>query len=445
MEDNLPVESTNRSRMVEKATATDTVAKGMTRVDLAYARLASSEVARDINRDIVLELIRTRQPVSRADLSRISGLQPSTISAIVEQLLAEKWIVEGAAVHRPRGRRPTLISLNDDLVMLAADIRPNQAIIAIVDLNGRFLSREVIPLVSEPERGVNNMVECMKRMQQAHPGKTFEGVGISLPGRVNPATQRLILSPNLKWSQYDIKSAVEKRIGLRVELSNAANAALLSEMWFGHMDGVRNAVLITISEGIGTAILANGQIIVGNDGLAGEFGHIPIDPSGPQCGCGMKGCWEMFASSRAALRYYAELNPGASRVTIHELLHLAEDGDKHAVAALTKQAQHLGRGLRLVTAALSPEVILFTGDITASWPTFGPVVEEELKSQMLAGTVPRMMITSDGELARLRGAGAIALQRHSGYYRSPHATTHEHTAHKPASRSQRLVTANGKR
>lgn len=427
MEGSSPVESTSKNPTLGKTRATGVGAKGMTRVDLAYARLASSEVARDINRDIVLELIRTRQPVSRADLSRISGLQPSTISAIVEQLLAEKWIIEGAAVHRPRGRRPTLISLNDDLVMLAADIRPNQAIIAVVDLNGRFLAREVIPLVSDPERGVSNMVECMKRMQQDQPGKTFEGVGISLPGRVNPATQRLILSPNLKWSQYDIKDAVETRIGLRAELSNAANAALLSEMWFGHMDGVRNAVLITISEGIGTAILANGQIVVGNDGLAGEFGHIPIDPSGPPCGCGMKGCWEMFASSRAALRYYAELNPGASRITIQELLHLAEDGDRQAIAALTRQAEHLGRGLRLVTAALSPEVILFTGDITASWPTFGPVVEKELGSQMLAGTAPRLMVTNDGELARLRGAGAIALQRHSGYYRSSHAVPHKRT------------------
>ena len=106
--------------------------KGKKDVELAYVQLASSEVARDINRDIVLELIRARQPLSRADLARFSGLQPSTVSAIVEQLLTERWIVEGAAVHRPRGRRPTLISLNADLVMLAADIRPNQAIVAVV-------------------------------------------------------------------------------------------------------------------------------------------------------------------------------------------------------------------------------------------------------------------------------------------------------------------------
>jgi predicted NBD/HSP70 family sugar kinase len=395
---------------------------GIKRVDLAYAELASSEVARDINRDIVLELIRTRQPVARADLSRLSGLQPSTVSSIVEQLLAEKWIVEGAAAVRPRGRRPTLISLNDDLVMLVADIRPNQAIVAVIDLNGRFLSREVIPLVSDPERGVGNMIECMLRMQANHVGKTFEGVGISLPGRVDPLSKHLILSPNLKWSQYDIKGAVEKRIPLQVELSNAANAALLSELWFGRMDGVRNAVLITISEGVGSAILANGQLVGGKNGLAGEFGHIPMDPAGPLCGCGMKGCWEMYASSRAALRYYAELAPEAPRIEIQELLNLAGDRNPHAVAALTRQATWLGRGLRLVTAALAPELILLSGDITAAWSTFGPIVQAELNSLMLAGATPNLMVTTDGELARLRGAGAIVLQRHSGYHRSTHSS-----------------------
>ncbi len=161
---------------------------GIKRADLAYVELASSEIARDINRDIVLELIRTTQPIARADLSRLSGLQPSTVSNIVEQLIEERWITEGPAAKRPRGRRPTLLSLNGDLVILVADIRPKQAIVAVVDLNGRFLSREVLPLVSDPERGVKNLAECMQRLQAALPEKSFEGVGISLPGRVDPTS-----------------------------------------------------------------------------------------------------------------------------------------------------------------------------------------------------------------------------------------------------------------
>jgi predicted NBD/HSP70 family sugar kinase len=392
--------------------------QGIRRIDLAYAELASSEVARDINRDVVLELIRTKQPISRADLSRLSGLQPSTISSIVEQLLNEKWIVEGAAARRPRGRRPTLLSLNADMVIIVADIRPNQAIIAVVDLNGRFLSRETLPLMKDPERGVESIIVGMQRMILQHPDKSFEGIGISLPGRVDPVTQRLILAPNLPWSLYDMKKAIERKIPLQVEMDNAANACLLSELWFGRMDGVRNAVLVTISEGVGTAILANGQLVTGRSGLAGEFGHISLDPAGPRCGCGRFGCWEVYASSSAAIGYYVELQPEGYRPTIMELINRSEDGDKHAVKALNRQASYLGQGLRLITTALSPEVILLTGGLTSSWDRFGPLIEAELKGSMLAGDPPRIAVTSDVELARLRGAAALVLQRHSGYNRS---------------------------
>jgi len=392
--------------------------RGIKRIDLAYVQLASSESARDINRDVVLEIIRSQQPVSRADLARASGLQPSTVSAIVEQLINEKWVKEGAIERRPRGRHPTLLALNDGLVILTADIRPKQAIIALLDLNGRFLAREVVPLVSDPESTISKIIFCMKTMRAAHPNRSFDGIGISMPGRIDSESQRLILAPNLKWVNYDIKSVIEKEMRLQVELTNAANAALLAELWSGRLDGIRDAVLITVSEGVGGAILANGQIVTSRSGLAGEFGHSPIDPSGPLCGCGQHGCWEVFASSNAALRYYAEIRPDHAPVNIHELLRLAEEEDPAAIAALTRQAACLGRGLRLVTAALSPEVILIAGDITSSWARFGPTIQAELEATMLAGSAPKLEITNDGEFARLRGAAAVVLQRHSGYQRS---------------------------
>jgi predicted NBD/HSP70 family sugar kinase len=397
--------------------------RGIKRIDLAYVELASSENARDINRDIVLEIIRSQQPVARADLARSSGLQPSTISAIVEQLISEKWVSEGALARRPRGRPSTLLSLNDAMVILVADVRPHQAIVALVDLNGRFLAREAVPLVSEPARSVAKIVQSMQSMRAAHSDRSFEGIGISMPGRVDPESQRLILAPNLKWADYDIKGVIEEQMQLQVELANAANACLLSELWSGRLDGIRNAVLITVSEGIGGAILANGQIITSRSGLAGEFGHSPIDPTGPICGCGQRGCWEVFASSTAALRYYAEFDPKSRLLNIHELLRLTEEGDPTAIAAVTKQATHLGRGLRLVTASLAPEVVLITGDLTTSWARFGPIIQKEMADALLAGSPPDLGITKDGELSRLRGAAAIVLQRHSGYHSSPHLNT----------------------
>ncbi len=395
--------------------------RGMKRIDLAYVDLGSSENARDTNRDIVLEIVRSRQPVSRADLARASGLQPSTISLIVEQLIGEKWVKEGAIVRRPRGRRPTLLSINDELVILAADVRPNQAIVALLDLNGRFLAREVVPLVSDPEQSIAKIVFCMKSMRADQSDRSCEGIGISLPGRVDPESQRLILAPNLKWSNYDIKRSIEKKMQLQVELANAANACLLSELWSGKLDGIRNAVLITVSEGIGAGILANGQIITSRSGLAGEFGHSPIAPAGPLCGCGQRGCWEVFASSKAALRYYAEICPKGKAVSIQDLLRMSEEGDASAIEAMSRQAACLGRGLRLVTVALAPEVILVAGDITTSWSRFGPIIQAEIENSMLAGPVPRLAVTNDGELSRLRGAAAIVLQRLSGYHRSKSA------------------------
>jgi predicted NBD/HSP70 family sugar kinase len=383
---------------------------GIRHVDLAELQLASSETARIINRDIVLELIRTSQPISRADLARRSGLGRSTVSQIVEQLIGENWVREGAMGSLPRGRRPTMVGLNGDLVAIAVDIHPRQASVALVDLNGRLLSRWPVPITSDPEASMRLIIECMKRIRPAAQRQPTEGIGICLPGRVNPATQRLIFAPNLKWPEFDIKKMVEAGMGLPVMLENDATACLLAERIFARMDGVRDAVLVAVAEGVGTCILANGQLFSGHNGMAGEFGHILVDPNGPRCGCGKNGCWEVFSSSRAALRYYRELRPKGSVATFQELLNRAEDGDSAAAQALTMQATWIGRGLRLIIASVSPSTILIAGELTAAWHRFGPVIEKEAADLTLAGSSPLIRPTHEGEIARLRGAAALVFQ-----------------------------------
>jgi predicted NBD/HSP70 family sugar kinase len=357
------------------------------------------------------------------ELARASGLYPSTVSSIVEELIEEGWVVEGGTQRLPRGRRPTLLSLNEDIVMLAVDVRPEQATIAVVDMNSRLLSQKAIVLPSNVDRAMPELIAALERMREMHPTKTFEGVGLSMPGRVDPVTQQLVLAPNLRWAGHEIGGVIESTVGLKVEMENEANACLIAEVWSGRLDGVSDAVLVAISEGIGTAVLSNGQMITGHGGLAGEFGHVVLDPTGPKCGCGRTGCWEMFASTRAAVRYYNEAKGTADMaMTGTRLLNLAVDDDPAAVQALTRQAENLGRGLHAITAALSPQVILFTGELTSAWQRFGPIVERELKRQMLAGPAPRVMTTLNPEFARLRGAAALVLQRHSGYHR-----THVHS------------------
>jgi predicted NBD/HSP70 family sugar kinase len=386
-------------------------AREIRRVDLSDVELASSLTARRINRDIVLELVRTRQPISRAELARQSGLQRSTVSHITEQLLRERWVCEGRTAVSQRGRRPTLIRLNESLVTLAVDIHPRQATIAMVDLNGRLISRSMAPLSRDAAASTELILDAMARMKAGLGAMSIEGIGVSVPGRIDPRTDQLLFAPNLHWREFDLKGALEKRMKLPVHVANAATACLLAQLTFHHDEGNRDAVLITTSEGVGGAIFANGSIIGGHDGMAGEFGHISIDPEGPECACGRRGCWEVFASCRAALRYFRELEPQHRPITFGELLNLAEEGNSHAGTALERQAREIGQGLRLVLAALSPAVVYIAGEVTSAWHRYRPVIEKAVRAVTLAGTPPAVVPIPDGDLARLRGAAALVFQR----------------------------------
>lgn len=384
----------------------------MKRIDFTNRQVASSQTARDINRGVVLNLIRRRQPISRADLARVSGLQRNTVSLITEQLIQEKWVVHGPIGRLPRGRRPTFLRLNDRRAILVADLRPTQTTVGVADVNGNFLSQETMP-TSDPHVTAERLAARIRHLMEVHSDLVFEGVGISLPGRFNEKTQRVIFAPNLGWPEYDFKKAIEKATGMRVELENAANACALAEVWFGHTEKIRDFVVVTVSEGIGTGVFANGQLIRGRDGMAGEFGHVSLDPEGPRCACGGHGCWEVYGSNRAALRYYREFNPEGGQLDFHSLLALADSGEAHAVQALQRMCHMLGRGMRMIVAGLAPEEIVIVGELTRQWRRFGALLENEVGLGFLHGKPPRVR-PAEGNMARLRGTVALVLQRHFG-------------------------------
>jgi predicted NBD/HSP70 family sugar kinase len=389
------------------------IADGMPVSESKRSQGASSEVVRDINRRIVLNLIRTRQPISRADLARASGLQRSTISLIVEQLIEENWVVEGPTGRLPRGRRPTFLRLNDDRVIIGVDIRPIQTTVALADANGKFMSQEMMSTSGDAKVALTQIIAAIKRIKSACRGKMIEGVGISLPGRFDHTSNRLVFAPNLKWSDIDIRDPIVEQTGLDVELENAANACVLAEVWFDRVHECRNLVVVTVSEGIGTGVLANGVLVRGLGGMAGEFGHVPLDPTGPVCSCGSRGCWEVFASNRAALRYYLETGSTESGLSFTDLLSRSEQGDTRASSALDTMARYLGRGMRMIVAGLAPERIVVVGDLTRSWHRFGPVIEAEIQAQVLPGGVaPRLVPAFEDGMARLRGTVALVLQKH---------------------------------
>ena len=386
----------------------------MRRIDFTNTQVASSETARDINRGVVLNLIRRRQPISRADLARVSGLQRSTVSLITEQLIRERWVVNGPTGRLPRGRRPTFLRLNDRRAILVADLRPAQTTVGVADVNGHFLSQEIMPTPPDPQTTAENLAARIRHLMQMHPQMVFEGIGISFPGRFDQKTKRVVFAPNLKWPEFDFKAAVEQETGMRVDLENAANACVLAEVWFGHGEKIRDMVVVTVSEGVGTGVFANGQLARGLYGMAGEFGHVSLDPNGPPCSCGGRGCWEVYASNRAALRYYREASAAPDGLSFQDLLALAEAGDLLALKALDKMAHALGRGMRMIVAGLAPEEIVIVGEFARQWQRFGPVIEAEVSAGALVGNMPRVRPATEPGLARLRGTVALVLQKHFG-------------------------------
>lgn len=376
-------------------------------------RIASSEAIRNVNRRIVLNLIRTRHPISRADLARVSGMQRSTISLIVEELIRENWVIEGPTGRLPRGRRPTFLHLNENRVIIGVDIRPTQTTVAVADVNGTFTAQETFVTPRDPAAAIALLIKRIKSVAHGCEGRKIEGIGISVPGRINRSEGRLVFAPNLKWRDVDLGKPIAKATGLDVELENAANACVLAAVWFDRMDECRDLVVVTVSEGIGIGIYANGELARGHNNMAGEFGHVPLDPNGPLCSCGTRGCWEVFASNRAALRYYHESAVYSGRPNFADLLRLADLGDTRAAKALDTMAHYLGRGMRMIVAGLAPERIVVIGELTKSWRRFGPVIESEVRALVLQGGFPPLLIPAHEEgMARLRGTVALVLQKH---------------------------------
>jgi predicted NBD/HSP70 family sugar kinase len=399
----------------------------MRKIDLTNFQVATSETARDINRRIVLNLIRNHQPISRADLARHSGLQRSTVSVITEKLIEEDWVREGASGHVPRGRRPRFLHLNKERVgIIGVNVRPAKTMIGLADLDANFVAQESLPTARDPKSFIADLAPRLRNLMKIRPEISYEGIGVSLPGRVDLNSQRLVFAPNLGWEAMDLKTPLEEATGLPVELENAANACALAEFWFGpRREGVHNLVAVTVSEGIGTGLILNHQLARGSTGMTGEFGHTTVVDDGLECTCGNRGCWEVYASNSAAVRYYtgshtpvrngkAAARSLAAAPAFDDILRLAEQGDQKAVDALTQVARYLGAGIALLVTGLAPDIIVVVGEITRAWNLVGPIINEVVKSRSFAHASTRVVPTDPAGDPRLRGTIALVLQKHFG-------------------------------
>ncbi len=271
-------------------------------------QVARSNTIRNINKQIVLNYVREREPISRAEIAKETALQRSTVSSIVNSLVTDGFIEEVGAGTSNGGRKPTMLRLRTDAaVAIGVDITPTVTTIATANLAGKILDKETFQTSSNLDETFQQIISGLTRFKAKLKGRSAE-VGISVPGLVDETSGIVTYVPYFQWEDWELKREVEQMIGLPVVVDNDANATALAELWFGspQLHGVKNFISVLVAEGIGTGIIFDGQIYRGNQGAAGEFGHMVVGKnSDVLCSCGNNQCWEAFASNTAITSRHA--------------------------------------------------------------------------------------------------------------------------------------------
>src|SRR5215813_5428883 len=386
----------------------------MRRIDLTKANVARSNTIRDINRQIVLNYVRERGPISRSEIAQETALQRSTVSLIVEELCIE-GLIEEINGESTGGRPPILLSLRTaDAVAIGVDIGTNQTIVASSDLAGRVLQEEKFETQADAKETTKRIIERARRLIRRNHG-TIEGIGISLPGLVNPDGSGLFV-PNFDWRDVPLGKDINAGTGLPVTMDNDANAAALAELWFGRPEirQVRDFILVLVEGGVGTGIVFDGQVYRGENGAAGEFGHMTIGQEAPvACAPGSRECWEAFASERSALARYKNLSRGlngSADITFSELIDLSLRSEGPARQALKETAKFLGIGIANLIRGLAPQAVIVGGPIVRAWPVISTDIRTTVEATICRGLPTTRIIASTlGPEPTLMGALSLVL------------------------------------
>jgi len=386
-------------------------------------KVARRGTSREINRQIALNLIRAHQPISRADLARLMNVRRGVASLLVSELLDEGLIFEGAMGEAVgRGRRPTFLYIDSrQRCVVGVDIRASRTYIMITDLMGHQLgavssfqtNKEVDALIQDLARRIKQILIDYKEVGAC------EGVGVVVPGMVDLAAGRVVHAPTLSWRDVNVRDPLAAAVGIPVQIENSGKACALAQLWATRSDvnSSGNSVFVSVSDGVGTGIVVNGELMRGRHNTAGEFGHVPLSIDGPRCSCGATGCWEAYVSNIATLsRYFGRdlSEPGpreieSSNFTVEDLIARARAGDAKALAAVNSTARYLGLGLASIVNAVDPSRIYVGGEITTAWSLIEPIVRSAVRERTLTefGGLTEIHVVPAEEHPRLRGAVAL--------------------------------------
>lgn len=377
------------------------------------------KVGRNINRAIILNAIREKQPISRTKISEMTGLNKSTVSNIVTSLLDEDLVREEISKNNDVGRNPIDLSIKREKNFVGAIyVDSVDTTLAIVDIDGTVMSKVTVETEpTDPKSFVSGCLDTLKKMHLKYHTRPLRNIGISIAGIVDSAHSRVVFSSNLGWQNLDIGLIVQEHnpeVDL-ITIENDAKASALAELILGkHGIPSSNFIFLSIGPGIGAGIVVDNHILSGSSHAAGEYGHMTLVEGGELCTCGNRGCWEVYACDRATISYYAGLaQEYHNKIGIDALIDLALDGDKNAVEAFRKSAEYLGLGIANIIRTIDPQNIVIGGSVVKVWNIIYPVIMDTVYQRGFFGKQRNTTIlpTSLTDNPPLLGAAALSIRK----------------------------------
>jgi len=388
---------------------------------------ADQSLVRKLNTAVVLDVLRRKSPLSRAELSGVTGLNRSTVSNIINQLIEEGLVQETDFQSARVGRPGMELILNPNGgFAIGLEIGVDFLSIILTDFTAHELWRKRV--LSDPGVSQLDIIERSFSLAQEavdlglSQGLRPLGIGLGVPGLVDIRQGKLMFAPNLKWQDVPLRLMWNQRFNLPVYIENEANAAALGEYYFGVAREVNHFIYLSAGVGLGGGIMIDGKLFRGSAGYASEIGHVTLDPQGEMCGCGKRGCWETLVGPRAVVhRVQKVLQTGSSstlvsqnggdlsKITFEGIVDSAMSGDPVALTALQEVGRNLGIGIANLVNIFNPELIVFGGVLNLASSILLPILEDVVCDNSLQLSCQGLRIAASAHGIDACVMGAIAL------------------------------------
>ncbi|NIK70880.1 ROK family transcriptional regulator [Paenibacillus sp. BK720] len=365
-----------------------------------------------INTSIVLEAVLKHAPLSRAQISELTGLNKATVSNLVQDLIDSDLVLEIGPGESSGGRKPVMLLFNGKAgYAVGIDLGVNYIRGVLSDLEGNVVAELQRSLKKHQlEFTLKELVQCIEELIGRAPASPYGivGIGIGVPGIVDDQGS-ILFAPNLEWQHVELQQMLEERFQLPVTIDNEANAGAQGEQKYGIGRGIAHQIYVSVGIGIGTGIILNKELYKGATGFSGELGHLSIEYSGKPCRCGNEGCWELYASENALLEQAAPLGFDS----LEDLLDAAEAGNEEVRALFYKIGEYMGAGISNIVNVFNPDVVIIGNRMSRAqrW------LEEAVQTSVTRRTLPyhrerlRILFAELQDQSAVRGAAYYAISK----------------------------------